>query len=60
MKVVLIATSIIVLMLAVLAANLLPSRHEASYPRPYYITRGYYASHSAFRRGQSQTFARET
>ncbi|MDR7147472.1 hypothetical protein [Rhizobium sp. BE258] len=39
MKVVLIATSIIVLMLAVLAANLLPSRHEASYPRPYDITR---------------------
>lgn len=39
MKIVLIATSIVVLTLAVIAANVLPSRHEASYPKPYDITR---------------------
>lgn len=39
MKIALIATSIVVLLIAVLAANLLPARHEASYPKPYDITR---------------------
>jgi hypothetical protein len=39
MKIALIATSIAVLVMAVVAANLLPSRHEASYPKPDDITR---------------------
>lgn len=39
MKIALIATSIAVLVMALVAANLLPSRHEASYPKPYEITR---------------------
>jgi hypothetical protein len=39
MKIALIATSIVVLMMAVLAANVLPARHEVAYPKPYDITR---------------------
>ena len=39
MNITLIATSIAVLLMAVVAANLLPSRQEASYPKPYDITR---------------------
>jgi len=39
MKIALIGTSIAVLVVAVVAANVLPSRHEASYPKPYEITR---------------------
>jgi len=39
MKIVLVVTSIVVLMIAVVAANVLPSRHEASYPKSYDITR---------------------
>jgi hypothetical protein len=39
MKIALIATSVAVLVMALVAANVLPSRHEASYPKPYDITR---------------------
>lgn len=39
MKITLVVTSVVMLMIAFAAANVLPPRHEATYPKPYDITR---------------------